>query len=70
MRRKRSQSGLGEDSRTICKCVSNRGTKLPEYLPKSFFEVIIDEHMLINSKVGRGKLRKSGYVEIGVLVPI
>ena len=66
----RAGGGLGEYAGAVRKGISNRCSELPEDLSEGFFELRIDDHMLIVSESRRGKLRKGRDFQIRILIPV
>lgn len=62
--------GLREDARSVGESVADRGAELPENLSEGFFELIVDNHVLIHAEVGGRELGKGGNAEVRVLVPV
>ena len=46
------QCGLGKYAGTVGECVPDRGTELPEDLPQSLLEFIVDHNVLVHAEVG------------------
>ena len=61
---------LREYARSVSKSISNWSFELPKYLSKGFLKFIINDHMLVKAKVGRGQLRECGDGKVRVLIPI
>ena len=62
--------GLRENAGAVGKCITNWRSKLPKYLTKGFFELIVDYHMLIDAEIGGGKLGKGRDAEVGIFIPV
>ena len=66
----RARAGLGEHARAVGKSISDRGSKLPQYLPQGFFEFLVDQYMLIDAEISRRKILECLYIVVGVFIPI
>lgn len=49
---------LGEYAGTVCEGIADRCSELPGDLPQSFFELSIDDDVLVDAEVAVGELGK------------
>ena len=62
--------GLRKYTGSVCKCVSNWGSELPQDLPQCLLELIVDHNMLVDTKIGVWKFGEVGNIITGIVLPV
>lgn len=63
-------ASLRKHTRSVREGISNGSTELPEYLSKSLLELLVDDHMLIDTKASEWQFGEIRDVQPVVVLPI